>query len=226
MDIFGYIQDLMIYSQYNFSFDEKTVKVYYLASASFKASKEHEFYQKTINYIGFKVGQKNLFSTEKQVLLDENDINPDDIAKKVRASEKRVSEADVVIADITDMSGGVGFGLALALMEKKPILAFRYKNDKRVLAYGPITSGVHKNVTFKHYETTDDITQYIDKFLEDAKQKIDTKFILIIPAEIDKYLNWASDFRRMHKAQVVRTAIEKEMQKDKDWKNYLKQDSI
>lgn len=197
------------------------MKVFYVSSTSYKTSEGSEFVKKTINYLGFKVGQKNVKISK--VIQPESESSPDEIVKQVKNNEKSLREADIFVADISDSSGGVGFQLAQALQEKKPILALRYKKDSRVIGYGPITSHANKNIQYEEYENEEDITKIIDRFLEDAKSKIDTKFILIIPAEIDRYLSWASDFRRMHKAQVVRKAVETVMQKDKDWKDYLKQ---
>lgn len=51
------------------------------------------------------------------------------------------------------------------------------------------------------------------------------KFILIISAEIDKYIAWASEERKLHKAQVVRMAIEDTMAKDLDYQRWLKEQS-
>lgn len=199
------------------------MKVFYTGSYSFRNSEDQEYYKKTLNYIGFKVGQKNLRATKMDVQHTDDAKNIEAVVNEVKNDEKFIRECDVIIADITDSSGGVGFQIALALNEKKPILALRYKKDDRTIAYGPITSNAHKGIVYIEYETMEDITKAVDKFLEDARAKIDTKFILIIPAEIDKYLSWAADFRRMHKAQVVRDALEGVMKKDKDWKDYQKQ---
>lgn len=198
------------------------MKVYYTASYSFRNSTDTEFYKKTVNYLGFKVGQKNLKATKNDIAHDGGEKKLESVVDDVKNDERNIRECDVFIADITDSSGGVGFQIALALSEKKPILALRHKNDERLIAYGPITSNTHKGIKYIEYETTEEITKVVDKFLEEARAKIDTKFILIIPAEIDKYLNWSSDFRRMHKAQVVREALEMMMKKDKDWKQYQK----
>lgn len=198
------------------------MKVYYATSSDFKHSDENNFYDKTVNYIGFKVGQKNL-KVNKYNPVDE-EIDTKKAIKTIKYNEKALRDADVFIADMTKSSAGLGFQIALATSEKKPTLVLRHVEDTKPTSQNSITSGAHRNITYTDYKNTEEITKSVDLFLEDAKQKIDTKFILIIPPEIDKYLNWASDFRRLHKAQVVRQAIEKEMSKDKDWKSYLRSD--
>jgi hypothetical protein len=198
------------------------MKVYYATSTSFKEKDEDGIYEKTANYIGFKVGQKNLKVNKYNPSVEE-EADPKVALKTIKHNEKALRESDAFIADISDSSAGLGFQVAMALMEKKPVLILRSKKDAKLTSYNSITTPkAHRGVKYQDYESMEEITQYIDKFIEDAKDKIDTKFILIIPPEIDKYLNWAADFRRMHKAQVVRKAIEREMAKDKDWKDYQK----
>lgn len=199
------------------------MKVFFASSSQFE--NEHtDTYKKILNYIGFKVGQKNLRTHVKLNDSDQKDLNK--TTKAVLTDEKSIRESDAFIVDNTASSGAVGFLTAIALNEKKPILVIRSKKAGDKLVPGPLTSGAHKTITYREYETEEDITKFIDAFIEDASQKIDSKFILILPREIDKYLNWTADFRRMHKAQVVREALEIQMKKDKDWKDYLKQESI
>ncbi|MBL8015571.1 MAG: hypothetical protein JNK26_05295, partial [Candidatus Doudnabacteria bacterium] len=72
------------------------------------------------------------------------------------------------------------------------------------------------------YSKVEEANNEIDQFLKEARDMIDTKFILIISPEIDKYLQWSSEERRMHKAQIVRNAVEDTMNKDKEYKQFRK----
>lgn len=197
------------------------MKVYYTSSSPYILGEGAEIYKKTLNYISFKVGKKNVNSWQFAGLVGE-DVNMSEVIKKVKDNDKHIRDCDVFIADITKGSPGLGFEIGKALNEKKQILVVKRKGDAK-LGYGGIAAGLHKSIVYREYETIEELTSIIDEFVEEAKAKVDTKFILIIPADIDKYLSWASDFRRMHKAQVVRKAIETVMQKDKDWKDYSKQ---
>jgi hypothetical protein len=202
------------------------MKAVYLASSKFmEESKTADFYQKTANYIGFKVGQKNLKMWEKTPQESTN-ADMSKVVRVIKRNEKSVRGADVVVADATYGSSGLGFQIALAMTENKQILVIKRRDDNDDITYGPISAGVNKNITYREYDSEEEMTKIIDEFLESARAKIDVKFILIIPSEIDKYLKWASEFRRMHKAQIVRNAVEREMVKDKDWKNYLKQTDL
>jgi nucleoside 2-deoxyribosyltransferase len=200
------------------------MKGYYTTSSAFKDKDYTELYKKTLNYIQFKLGKKNLSSWQDTPAMNEGKENDLDHALKViKANEKAIRDCDIFIADVTEGSSGLGYEVGQAIHEKKPTLILRNRKESKYATQSSLSLGTNKLVTYKEYETIEQVTKIIDDFVEDAKGKIDTKFILIIPAEIDKYLSWSSDFRRMHKAQVVRTAVEAMMLKDKDWRDYQKQ---
>ncbi len=54
------------------------------------------------------------------------------------------------------------------------------------------------------------------------KLREDPKFILIISPEIDEYLEWVSQKRKMHKAQFVRESIKAKMLKDQEYQQVLR----
>lgn len=196
------------------------MKVYYSASSSFSQSGKGETFTKTVNYLSFKVGKKNL-RVNKYTPPIGHHVDPGIAVKLIRNNEKALKECDVFIADMTDSSAGLGFEVALAMVDKKPVLILRNKNDNR--AMNPILDTPSKTTTYREYETIEDITKHIDKFLDHAKDQIDTKFLMIVPAALDRYITWAANYYRMHKAQVVRKAVEAMMAKDKNWKNYRNQ---
>lgn len=147
----------------------------------------------------------------------EKDFNQ--IFKKVH---NWIKEADIIVAEISTPSSGVGHEIFLALSERKPVLALYHedaRSDKDATLKG--NPSKYLDVSVYNSKTLDKI---IKEFINDAKQKIDTKFILIISPEIDRYLEWSADYRRMHKAQIVRNAVEKEMEEDEDYKKYMKEE--
>ena len=131
---------------------------------------------------------------------------------------KSIKYCDFVVAESTYYSSGNGFLISYALSEKKPVLVLSKP--------GKISSIILKSVknkllTYKEY-TPETIHKHLASYLSQVRKVIDTKFILIISPEIDRYLQWASENRRMHKAQVVRLALEDVMEKDKEYKASLK----
>lgn len=167
-----------------------------------------------------KKGHKviDIYKGEKFPLPEDVDF----LVKKFKQSEKAIREADVVLIDVTYPGRRIGFEIARALDEKKVVVALYDEQGnigtKRV---APLFGNPSRYFIHKGY-TKNNIDKIIEDSLETAREQLDTKFILIISPEIDKYLEWAAAEKRMHKAQVVREAIEHTMARDKDYKEFLK----
>ena len=193
------------------------MKIYFTASrAGNKQFGEH--YKKIIGAIkkeGFKVQADHIINDAPQP----HEKNFHDY---YRSAYKWIKEADMVVAEISTPSSGVGHEIFLALNNKKPVLALLNENavtDRDATLKG----NPSKLLVYEKYDDKN-LTQVIRKFIGKSKTILDTKFILIIPPEIDRYLEWASDYKRMHKAQVVREAIENFMAKDQDWQDFTKEE--
>ncbi|MBD3363453.1 hypothetical protein GF362_07095 [Candidatus Dojkabacteria bacterium] len=132
---------------------------------------------------------------------------------------KAIKNSDLLVAEVSDMSSGVGFLIANALSQKKPVLALYKKDKKENLSATILGSDVSNKLLFYEEYAEDNLKEKLQKFFEETKNLLDTKFILIIPPEIDRYLEWASDYKRMHKAQIVREAIDQLMEEDEEWQN-------
>jgi len=195
------------------------MKVYFASSGQFY--KDHkELYDKIISSIEKHSGK------EPYIALGDIDYEKDsetDIVQSVNKMEKQLKHADVVITENSFSKAGIGFDIATALSLKKPVLVLDMNPDTAKKGPHPINTLNYKYLSYKDY-TLESIEQTIKSFLQAAKQKIDTKFILIISPEIERYLEWSSDQRRMHKAQVVRQAVEDAMEKDKEYQEYFKEE--
>jgi nucleoside 2-deoxyribosyltransferase len=134
-------------------------------------------------------------------------------------SDKSLKDTDIVIAEVSKSDSKVGYEIAKAFNEKKFVIAL--ENENAVDKVNPIVHGnTSKNLMHTKYHK-DNITAIIEESVKEAAKRLDSKFILIISPEIDRYLDWSSTTKRMHKAQIVRNALEQMMKKDKDYKNYL-----
>lgn len=192
------------------------MKVFYTT-----ASIETENYKQTIKLLKKLLGNNNVSSPETRENIQMGEES-DKVTKAVAQKEKQLKESDIVIADITDGTAGVGYFISTALYLKKPTLVLQTESDSMHEIHDSITAGKNRLLTYETYKNPkEDIEEIVKNFINNARQKLDTKFILIIPAEIDRYLEWASDNKRMHKAQIVRNAIEDYMQKDEDWKDFI-----
>ncbi|HLD03926.1 MAG TPA: hypothetical protein VJC17_04095 [Candidatus Dojkabacteria bacterium] len=166
---------------------------------------------KKIEAYGHQVDKSQMESTYKH---DEEHI--EDTYKRDYSSIKK---SDVVIVESSETSSGIGFLIATALNEKKPVLVLNNSNINKKPSI-TLKSAKNKLFTFSEY-TPQTIDVILKSFFVKIKALLDTKFILIISPEIDKYLQWASNFKRMHKAQLVRNAVEEMMERDREFKSFL-----
>lgn len=196
------------------------MKAFYTASSTY-------FYN---NKKLYQAGAKHLKGTGTKVFdhlisvvedTHSNNISEELFTNAAKIQTTNIKNADIVIADITDSSGAVGFHVATALSEKKPVLVLRQKKERANRLPGPIIGNKSKLLRFAEYTNLEERTKAISDFLSWSKLKLDSKFILIISSEIDRYLEWSSQENRMHKAQIVRDAIEKVMNKDSEYKKYI-----
>jgi len=141
-----------------------------------------------------------------------------DASKKFEKTDKAIKDADILIAEISDADSKVGYEIARALDEKKVVITLEDEKSKNT--YPNLHGNKARTLMMKKYRE-DNIIDVINKALKEASSKLDSKFILIISPEIDRYLEWSAQTKRMHKAQIVRNAVEQQMKKDKEYKTYL-----
>lgn len=122
-----------------------------------------------------------------------------------------MNKADVIIAEVTEKSFGVGFQVALAAQQKKPILLLHKKHAyKKSLADGVAGDYIER----KDYETGDDIEALVEAFLakNDIKAK-DMRFNFFIDRNIYNYLRWAAAKSGKTKAEILRELVLDEIEK-------------
>lgn len=143
-----------------------------------------------------------------------------DLQHEYKRVQDWIKSADFLIAEITTPSNGVGHEIFLALNEKKPVLA--------LYAYGlaeqrdvTVRGNPSKYLTTKSY-TKESLSKILKEYCEEVQDKLDSKFILTLNPELDKFLTWLAEDERTSKAQIVRGALSNKRNKDKRYKEYLK----
>jgi hypothetical protein len=200
------------------------MKAYFTTSYSYRVDNkgEYELLTKALNQI---FGDGNVFYADDKIDIELEENDEKSILGSVKTRQDALKNADVLIADITDGSAGVGYNIHTALSLKKPVLVLREKSESKKRVHHPITTGKIKLITYKEYSNQEEAKLHIRKFMNGARKMLDTKFILIISPEIDRYLEWAADNKRMHKAQIVREAVEDMMTKDQEYKKAAKDEA-
>ena len=149
----------------------------------------------------------------------------------VRENDKNIKTCDIVIAECSYNSSSLGYQIATAVENKKPVIAL-YNMSAEIENPGhisrvPITlkGNDSKYLMLKQYDLQN-FKKIVSLAVKDAAGLIDTKFILIIPPVIDRYLEWNVREKSLSKAEVTRDAIEKVMADDKRYQTYLKESGL
>src|SRR5690606_13939220 len=140
-----------------------------------------------------------------------------DLSKTFNQIDKYIKDSDILLTEVTNADSKVGYEIARALDEKKVVIALEDEKSKNTLSV--VHGNNTKQLVHRRYNEKN-IVEVVEDALKEAEGKLDSKFILIISPEMDRYLNWASKTKRTHKAQIVRSAVEQMMKKDKDYREY------
>jgi len=119
-----------------------------------------------------------------------------------------IAKADIVIAEASYENFAVGYQVAKAVYQKKPVLLLHHQSaDKNAFATGVIDNWV------RHQEyTMEDAEEVIKAFVEenDIKSK-DMRFNFFIDRKIYNYLRWSAQRTGKTKAEILRELVEKEI---------------
>jgi hypothetical protein len=191
------------------------MKIFVIYRNTYKDSDYKNFLKAVDNLkrLGHNIAEDKEFRS----ILKENDKKS--YEKYQARIDKEIRDTDIVLVDTTNADAKVGFDIAKSISEKKVVIAVHEKDANTPII--PMQGINAKNLLTKAY-TQNNIVDVVKEAVDEAKSKLDTKFILIISPEIDRYLDWASQTKRMHKAQLVRNAIENMAKRDREYRNFLK----
>lgn len=188
------------------------MKVFFIGDRKSEDSKkQHGLIIKALERHGLTVDKSHYHST---ALEDEKNIK-----ESYDKYMKCIKNNEVIVAEVSHLSSGLGFFISAALSNNQPVLALFNINSNEKPSK-TLKGSTDKLMSFVEYDSKN-LDKIIRSYFTKIKSKLDSKFILIISAEIDRYLQWSSHEYRMHKAQIVREAIEKVMRKDREYKKYL-----
>lgn len=120
-----------------------------------------------------------------------------------------IAQADVIVAETTYENFAVGYQVAVAIQQKKPVLILRRSTaDKNAFVTGVEDGWV------QHKEYTDDTLEgIVEKFLDDNDINAkDMRFNFFIDRKIHNYLRWASFKTGKTKAEVVRELLKRDIE--------------
>lgn len=122
-----------------------------------------------------------------------------------------IAQADVIVAETSYENFAVGYQIAVAIQQKKPVLLLRHASaDKETFITGVEDGWVQHG----EYKDQAHLTAMVTKFLEDNDIKSkDMRFNFFIDRKIYNYLRWAAFKTGKTKAEILRDLVEREIRK-------------
>jgi hypothetical protein len=178
----------------------KKVNVYFSASSLYNQS--FDLYRKIVDCIEL-AGGKILFNW----LQDKKILSPQQVFDE---AIKAIKSADVLVAEISTPSTGVGQQIAYSINNKVPVIALVNENAKEPSRFTLGTESELLNiVSYNETNLTGKLKINLDKLLT---RKF-AKFNFISTREINNYLEIESKRKNMSKSRYLRMLIEEKMGK-------------
>jgi hypothetical protein len=136
-----------------------------------------------------------------------------DWSKVYRDNLEVINQADVIVAETSHENFGVGYQVAFAVQQKKPVLMLRHATaDKNAFVTG-VEDGWVKRADY----TEQDLPDIMNKFLQENDiQAKDMRFNFFIDRPIYNYLRWAAFKTGKTKAEILRELVSREIDKASD----------
>lgn len=151
--------------------------------------------------------------------------------KKLRDINKRIERilyrSDALIIETTKKSTGMGIIIGMAINMRKPVLML-YNKELRQGQVSIIADAVSSSnraflTSYTDYNKSS-LEMIVRDFLKKAKELTESKFNIILPPDITKYLAWYSDKQKVPKVDRLRELILNDMSKNKQWKDIIQED--
>lgn len=157
---------------------------------------------------------------------DENnvDFKKEDLERMNESGEILLDKMDCIIIEASKPDQEIGYLLAYAISQKKPLLYLYQRGVSEKIAHGYLTKkNTPEFIQLKSYAKKD-LEQKVIEFIHGAatgkgiKEKPTIKFTLRVTPTMERYLEWKSKKQKKTKADFLREFIEEIMSKDEGFR--------
>lgn len=181
------------------------MKIYFVASIKGK-SRYFDNYKaiiKVLKNLGIDVICEDILeSTEELVasIADERRV------RHYKNVLKWINSSDIIVAEASYPSLGVGYEISLALEKGKPVIVLYTKE------YVPhFIKGCESERLFLVKYDLQNLKQALKDVLDDAKNQIDLRFTMLLPPKIVNFLDQISKRKKIPKSVFIRDLIKERM---------------
>ncbi|MEA2056720.1 MAG: hypothetical protein U9O78_03390 [Patescibacteria group bacterium] len=187
------------------------MKAYFSASVSGKKElgKNYKKILDSLNELGLEVLNNHVLTTSLEDLKKVGKKEEQSFYKQLKSW---LSEADLMVAEVSKPSTNVGHEVSLALSKNKPVILL-YLEGRKPLLFDGIQSEKLQLIKYDVEGIVDELKMAI----EYATESRDTRFNFFISPKHQNYLDWIAKNKRIPRSVFLRQLIEEHM---RDNENY------
>ena len=162
---------------------------------------------KTIKDLGYKV------ITNHSATRDLNYVHHEPAEETelyVQKMHNWIRQSDIVVVEATVLGFGTGFEAAVAMLGGKPVIMLHKPNSDNK----PFVIMGQQNIDRLQFLSYTDKTlkQTLKIALDYASEQVDTRFTMVLPADINSYLNQLGQ-KGINRSEYIRSLIREKMKK-------------
>lgn len=190
------------------------MKIYFSGSRFFKKDYEKR-YSEIIDVL--KKGYGVVYDSSASVAVPMGYKMPEEKKKELyKRMEKGMDRSDICVFEASYPSTiHIGHEITLASTKGKPSIVFYLKDREPILFKGLDNI----KIIWVEYGKDEDVKQKVIDAVEEAKKLIDVRFNFFVSPKILAYLDWVAKTKRVPRSVFLRNLIEREMKKDKQFKD-------
>jgi len=193
------------------------MKIYFTAAITEIPVVHQDNYRKIVSELkalGHQVTADHILGKTAKILESQAKEEAEKIYRKLIVWK---NQADLVVAETSYPSFGVGQEISYALMQQKPVIALHLPERKPHL----LTAIGEEYLHIVEY-TPETLKRTLADYIEYAKGVADTRFNFFISSDLGSFLDWVSKKRKLPRAVFLRQLIEEDMRKNKQYLKEIK----
>ncbi|OGY18258.1 MAG: hypothetical protein A2900_04815 [Candidatus Chisholmbacteria bacterium RIFCSPLOWO2_01_FULL_50_28] len=188
------------------------MKIYFTAAITDVPAPQQDNYLKIVGelkILGHQVVADHILGKTAQSLASQSEADALRIYRKLIVWK---NQADLVVAETSYPSFGVGQEISYALMHEKPVIALYLPERKPHL----LTAIGQEYLHIVEY-APETLKRTLSDYIDFAKGVADTRFNFFISPDLGSFLDWISKKRKLPRAVFLRQLIEEDLRKNKQY---------
>ncbi len=157
---------------------------------------------------------------------DENntDFKKEELENMQESGEILLDKMDCIIIEASQTDQEIGYLLAYAISQKKPLLYLYKKGTPEKVSFGYLNKKNTPDFVRMASYTIKDLEQKVLQFIDEVgmgkgiKEKPTIKFTLRITSQMERYLDWKSKRKKVSKADLLRKILERMIEEEGDFR--------